>query len=179
MTHSKSHGDREPLLSGELWNEKPLQLHWAHDLTEPRPKASSLYWETNCEKHWSDEQTSRCDSGRQSQMSPSCNDIQSSTHSSRTAQKKIHDFVKSWDFSQTPEKQAGPQSFLMFFLCFYRFHLVPVLSVLAMTAERVFRSELCVSECAGCDQWLRADCVHSPWPNTATPSAPTQTLHST
>ena len=123
MTHSKSHGDREPLLSGELWNEKPLQLHWAHDLTEPRPKASSLYWETNCEKHWSDEQTSRCDSGHQSQMSPSCNDIQSSTHSSRTAQKKIHDFVKSWDFSQTPEKQAGPQSFLMFFYVFTDFIL--------------------------------------------------------
>lgn len=81
-------------------------------------------------------------------------------------------------FPKYQRNKQVPNPFLCF-LCFNRFHLVPVLNVLAVTAERVFRSELCVSECAGCDQWLRADCVHSPWPNRATPSDPTQTLHST
>lgn len=48
-----------------------------------------------------------------------------------------------------------------------------------MTAECVFRSERHISERTGCDEWLHADSVQSPWPNRATPSSPTQTLHST
>lgn len=45
-------------------------------------------------------------------------------------------------------------------------------------AESVFSSEPHIFECAGCDEWLHADCVQSPWPNRATPSRPTQTRHS-
>lgn len=164
--------------SAMKWKATSVSLStWSHSarakglLTVPRAERSQK------------NKTQDLDCGPQSQKLASCDNIQSSRNSNRTAENKLSLCRKVEIFLNSTG--ASRSLFLSdVFLCFNRFHLVPVWSVLAVTAECAFRSELCVYTSwwmAACWLCTATEAKHShaqlSYTNTAFPAFPALPAH--
>lgn len=128
------------------WNEKPLQFHWAHDLTVLRPKPYWLYQELNRVKRAKLQILILVLRVRSYWVVPTFR-----VQETQVEQLRINSaFVEKLRFFWTAEEWAGPCSSLMFFM-FEQISSCPSL------------------ECVGCNSivciqiWAVCFCVYTPW----------------